>query len=127
MNKKDFEAYIAAFNANDFDGFSRYYADNVDFFLADRKRLQGRKAIVDFYKSVKEHIKEDLKIIDLLIAPDGFAMHSRTTFEMIKDWPDFELWPTKKGDIRRIESIILYRVKNGLFTSIKSARFAELS
>ncbi len=127
MNKEDFEAYIAAFNASDFEGFSKYYAEDVEFSLGGRKQLNGPQEIVDFYRGVKEHIKERLEIIDLLVAPDGFAMHNRTTFETIKDWPDFELWPTKVGDIRKIESIILYRVENDLFKSIKSARFVQLS
>lgn len=127
MNREDFETYIAAFNASDFDGFSKYYAEDVEFILGDRKKIRGRQAIVDFYRGVKEHIVEKLEIVDLLVAPDGFAMHSRTAFETIKDWPDFELWPTKKGDIRRVESIILYRVEDGRFKSIKSARFAQLT
>ncbi len=127
MNTEDFNAYIAAFNAGDFDGFAKYYADDVDFILGGRKHLRGRQAIVDFYKQVKAHIREKLEIIDLLAAPDGFAMHSRTTFETVKDWPDFELWPTWAGDMRRIESIILYRVEGDRFKSIKSARFAQLA
>ncbi len=126
MTREDFEQYIAAFNANDFEGFSKFYAEDVDFNLGDRKHIVGRQGIVDFYKGVKEHIHEELTILDLLVAPDGFCMHNRTRFETIKDWPDFELWPTKKGDTREIESIILYRTKNGRFASIKSARFKEL-
>jgi len=126
MTREDFEAYIAAFNASDFEGFSKFYAEDVDFNLGDRKRILGRQGIVDFYRGVKEHIHEELTIVDLLVAPDGFCMHNRTVFTTIKDWPDFELWPTKKGDVRRIESIILYRTDNGRFTSIKSARFKEL-
>jgi len=127
MTREDFLSYIAAFNANDFDGFSRFYADDVDFNLGDRKRLIGPKAIVDFYREVKAHISEELEILDLLVGDGGFAMHNRTTFRTFADWPDFELWPTKKGDVRQIESVILYRVRDGKFVSIKSARFKQLA
>ncbi|PQA87602.1 nuclear transport factor 2 family protein [Hyphococcus luteus] len=127
MRREDFEDYIKAFNNADFEGFAKYYADNVEFVLGGRMRLSGRQAVVDFYREVKAHIDEHLEIIDLLVAPDGFAMHSRTTFKTVKDWPGFELWSTKAGDVRKIESIILYRLEDGFFKSIKSARFAQLS
>ena len=126
MTREDFESYIAAFNANDYEGFSKFYAEDVDFNLGDRKRIIGREGIVDFYKGVKAHIHEELTILDLLVAPDGFCMHNHTRFETYKDWPDFELWPTKEGDVREIESIILYRTRGDQFASIKSARFKQL-
>lgn len=126
MTREDFERYIAAFNANDFDGFTSFYADDVDFQLGDRMHIVGREAIGDFYRGVKAHFDEKLKILDLVIAEDGACLHVYTRFETIKDWPEFEMWPTKKGDVREIESIILYRIANGKFTHIKSARFKEL-
>jgi hypothetical protein len=58
---------------------------------------------------VFEHIAEELEILDLIVAPDGAALHSRTKFTTIKDWPDFELWPTMVGDVRVVESINMYR------------------
>ena len=35
MTEDDFRTYIAAFNARDFAGFSKYYADDVEFNLGD--------------------------------------------------------------------------------------------
>lgn len=126
MNREDFEAYIDAFNRNDFDGFSKFYADDVEFNLGDRKQIIGRENIVAFYREVKEHIHEELTILQVLMAPEGIALHNATTFTTIKDWPDFELWPTMKGDVRRIESINMYTIENGKFTKVKSARYKQL-
>ena len=125
MTEDDFRAYIAAFNARDFAGFAKYYADDVEFRLGDRKRIVGPQGIVDFYTGVFEHIAEELEIIDLIVAPNGAALHSRTTFTTIKDWPDFELWPTMKGDVRVVESINMYLTANGKITKIKSGRFSD--
>ena len=72
-----------------------------------------------------EHIAEELEVVDLIVAPDGAALHSRTKFTTIKDWPDFELWPTMKGDVRMVESINMYRTANGKITKIKSGRFSD--
>ncbi len=126
MTREDFQRYLDAFNNDDFDGFSSFYADDVDFNLGDRKRIVGKQGIVDFYRPVKEHIKEDLRIIDIAVAPDGIGLHVYTKFTTFKDWPDFELWPTMAGDVREIESLVLYKYNaDDKFTYIKSARFRE--
>jgi len=125
MTEDDFRTYLAAFNARDFPGFSKYYAHDVEFNLGARKRIVGPQGIVDFYTGVFEHIAESLEVVDLIVAPDGAALHSRTTFTTIKDWPDFELWPTMKGDVRVVESINMYRTANGKITKIKSGRFSD--
>jgi ketosteroid isomerase-like protein len=125
MTEDDFRTYIAAFNARDFAGFSRFYADDVEFNLGDRKQIIGARGIIDFYTGVFEHIDEALEIVDLIVAPDGAALHSRTTFTTVKDWPDFEIWPTLKGDVRVVESINMYRTKNGKIVQIKSGRYSS--
>ena len=125
MTEEDFRTYLAAFNAQDFAGFSKYYADDVEFNLGDRKQIVGPQGIVDFYTGVFEHISEDLEVLDLIVAPDGAALHTRTTFTTIKDWPDFELWPTMKGDVRVVQSINMYKTANGKITKILSGRFSS--
>ena len=125
MTEDDFRTYIAAFNARDFAGFSKYYADNVEFNLGDRKRIVGAQGIVEFYTGVFEHIAEELEVLDLIVAPDGAALHSRTKFTTIKDWPDFELWSTMKGDVRIVESINMYRTAGGKIVKILSGRFSS--
>ena len=126
MTREDFERYLDAFNRDDFDGFSRFYAEDVDFNLGTRKRIVGRQGIVDFYRQVKQYIREELRIIDIAVGSGAIGLHVYTKFTTIKDWPDFELWPTMKGDVREIESLVLYKVNAaGKFTSIKSARYKE--
>ena len=125
MTEEDFRTYIAAFNARDFAGFSKFYADDVEFNLGDRKQIIGAQGIVDFYRGVFDHIKEELEVVDLIVGPEGAALHSRTTFTTIKDWPDFEIWPTMKGDVRTVESINMYRTAGGKIVQIKSGRFSS--
>ena len=125
MNEDDFRAYIAAFNARDFAGFSKYYADDVEFNLGDRKQIIGPQGIVDFYTGVFDHIAEELEIKELIVAPNGAALHSRTKFTTIKDWPDFELWPTMTGDVRVVESINMYLTRDGKIARILSGRYSS--
>lgn len=125
MTRDDFLTYLAAFNAQDFAGFSRFYADDVEFNLGDRKQIIGPQGIVDFYTRVFDHIEEKLEVLDLIVAPDGAALHTRTTFTTIKDWPDFEVWPTMAGDVRVVQSINMYRTEGGKIKTIKSGRFSS--
>ncbi|MFC3099763.1 nuclear transport factor 2 family protein [Altererythrobacter lauratis] len=123
LTEADFRAYIAAFNANDFDGFTRFYADDVVFELGDMKQIVGRANILAFYRQVKAHIAEVVTPLDVVVTPTRIAMHCRTTFETFKDWPDFDIWPTRAGDRRVVETIALYEVEGGRFTHIRAARF----
>lgn len=123
MTEEQFRSYVAAFNANDFDGFGKFYADDVVFELGAMKRIDGRAAILDFYREVKAHIVEVVTPLDVIVTPTRIAMHCRTTFDTFKDWPDFEIWPTKAGDSRVVETIAMYDVAGERFTHIRGARF----
>jgi len=125
MTEADYHRYIAAFNARDFAGFRKYYADDVEFNLGDRKQIIGAQGIVDFYTGIFEHINEELEIIDLIVGADGAALHSRTTFTTVKDWPDFEIWPTMAGDVRVVESINMYLTRGGKIVKIQSGRLSS--
>ena len=123
LTEADFRAYIAAFNADDFEGFTRFYANDVVFELGGMKRIDGREGILAFYRQVKAHITEVVTPLDVVVTPTRIAMHCRTTFDTFKDWPDFEIWPTRAGDRRVVETIALYEVDGGLFSHIRAARF----
>ncbi|HSG34318.1 MAG TPA: nuclear transport factor 2 family protein [Sphingomonadaceae bacterium] len=123
MTEDEFRSYVAAFNANDFEGFGRFYADDVVFELGAMKRIDGREAILDFYRAVKAHITEVVTPLDVIVTPSRIAMYCRTSFDTFKDWPDFEIWPTMAGDSRVVETIAWYEVENDRFTHIRGARF----
>lgn len=123
MTEEDFRNYVAAFNASDFEGFGRFYADDVVFELGAMKRIDGRDNILAFYREVKAHIVEVVTPLSVIVTPTRIAMHCHTTFDTFKDWPDFEIWPTRAGDHREVETIAMYEVDGDRFTHIRGARF----
>ena len=123
MTEDDFRRYVAAFNANDYAGFGTFYADDVVFELGSMKRIVGREAILDFYREVKAHITEVVTPLGVLVGPSNVAMYCRTTFDTFADWPDFEIWPTKAGDHREVETIAWYEHNGSQFTHIRGGRF----
>jgi sulfur carrier protein ThiS len=126
MNKQMFRDYIDCFNRDDFAGFTRYYTDDVLLELP-QKELRGRQAIVDFYRIVKARIRETLRISEIVADEEGLAAEVDTEFLALEDWPDFIVRPVKKGDSIRIVSFVHYKIRDGRFAHIKSARFRTLS
>ena len=54
MDEEAFRAYIAEFNAANFDALARYYADDVVFSFNGSLTLYGRDAVVEFYRPFRE-------------------------------------------------------------------------
>jgi hypothetical protein len=124
MNKQLFAEYIASFNRDDFEGFSKYYADDVVLRLGTRKTLRGRQAIIDFYREVKSKIRETLVIRTVIADEAGLAAEVATEFYALEDWPDFIAGPIRKGESIHIVSWVFYTIVNGRFQDIRSTRLA---
>jgi hypothetical protein len=125
MDKSQFHDYIDSFNRNDFEGFAKYYAADVLLELPS-KQLHGRQAIVDFYREVKARVRETLQIKQVVCDDEGLAAEVATEFFGLEDWPDFIAGPLGKGESIRIVSFVMYRIRNGKFAHIRSARFRRL-
>ncbi|MBC2776018.1 nuclear transport factor 2 family protein [Parasphingopyxis marina] len=121
-----FEAYLAAFNGDDFDGFGAYYADDVAFH-GRAATLTGRNAILDFYRGVKERLEENLELLTFVGSPDRVAVEVRTTLRPYEDWLDFPTGPLKAGELRQSINFAFYDIADGKFTRIRSAGFARIA
>ena len=127
MNAADYADYIDCFNRNDFDGFGKYYCEDVVFELGEKKRIVGRENILDFYREVKARIRETLDILSVSSGPDSLAVHVATEFYALEDWPDFIAGPLMKGDALNIESLGYYYLRDGKFARILGARLKTAS
>lgn len=122
MTEADFAEYIAAFNRGDHGAFSAYYADDVLLELGARK-LQGREAIVAFYAGLQGRIKETLVLGQVVVSESGIAAEIDTRFEGLADWPGFMVQPIRAGEVIRLVSFVMYKVRSNMFTHIRAARF----
>jgi len=126
MTEADYADYIACFNANDFEGFGRYYCDDVVFNLGDKRQIIGRENILDFYRDVKAKVRETLDILAVSTGHGTLACHVRTEFYGLADWPDFVAGPLMKGETLNIESLGFYYLRDGKFARILGARYKTL-
>lgn len=122
MTEADFADYIAAFNRGDQRAYSAYYADDVLLELGARK-LHGREAIVSFYRDLAGRIKETLVPGQVIVSENGIAAELDTRFEALVDWPGFMVQPIRAGEVIRLVSFVMYKVRSNRFTHIRAARF----
>lgn len=123
MNRAQFDEYVAAFNRADFEGFTKYYADDIVFELGDMRSFRSRREIEDFYREVKTRVREKLTVLKTVIDDEGMAAEVETEFLALEDWPEFISGPMKKGDVFKRRGLIMYDLNpEGKFTRIRSAR-----
>ena len=127
MTREDYADYVARFNANDFEGFGRYYHRDVIFNLGDKKQIVGREAILDFYRDVKSKVRETLEILGVAADRDTLAVHVRTEFVGLVHWPDFIAGPLMKGEALNIESLGFYYLRDGKIARILGARYRTMA
>ncbi len=125
MNKRDFQKYVAAFNACDLDGFTSYYADDVLFDLSGKLVLRGRVAVREFYQEVFAKVKEKLDVRNVVVDEDGLAADVDTEFKALVDDPGFIAGPIVIGRSIFIRSFIFYRIVRGKFTEITARRVTD--
>lgn len=120
VTRAQFDDYIALFNDND-PSFVKYYHPDVVLELGDRQ-IRTAKGIADFYAEVKAHVKETLEIGHFVSDRTGLAAEIPTEFRCFKDWDNFLGRPIEAGQVFRVVSFVMYRVEDGKFAHIKSAR-----
>lgn len=120
-----FEDYLAAFNANDYDKFGAYYAEDIEF-LGLSATLRGRDTILDFYRGVEKRLVEKVDLISFVASDTMIAAEIRVTLDPLEDWPDFGPSPLVKGERKQSLVFLFYDVADGQFTRIRSARFRRI-
>ncbi len=126
MNKQDFETYTRAFSAGDYEGYSRFYAEDVSLSLGAVGMIHGRQGIVDFYREMNKTVREILTIHQVVADEGGIAADLSMEFRAVEDAPDFVIAPMKKGQSIKGGVFVFYTLRDGKIASIRTARSQEL-
>jgi hypothetical protein len=100
IDRATYESYIAAFNARDIPGFTKFYAPDATFLLGPME-MHGRQAIIDWYHLAWTRLQEHCTVRRFIADASGIAVELETQFTAIADWPDFSAGPLLKGDVLR--------------------------
>jgi len=127
MSAEHFSAYIDAFNRDDVATYGDYYADNVVLVLAGKTELRGRKAIFDFYETVKSQTRRTLQINKFVATQNHLAVELQSEFLALQDLPEFTAGPMSKGGRIFINTFVLYDLRDGKFARIRSTPFRKIA
>jgi hypothetical protein len=126
MDEEAFRTYLSEFNAANFDALARYYADDVVFTFNGGLTLNGRDAIVEFYRPFRKAVDETVDIRFLVMNDEHVAVEMATEFRAREDYENFTRGPLKAGDILRITSFVHYDVgPDGRFVAIRVGRYGD--
>ena len=126
MDEATFGAYVAAFNAGDYDALTRYYADDVTLSFPNGLNLEGRDDIVAFYEPMHRAVHESLEISFLVMDERHIAAELETEFRAHADFEEFPRRPLKAGDVVRITSFVHYDLDDdGRFRRIRVGSYRE--
>jgi ketosteroid isomerase-like protein len=123
MTANEFLEYIDYFESGRYDD---YYTDDVVFQLPQRK-LVGKQAVKDYYNHLNQYLREVMYVKKVLSEGNALVAHLFTDFVCIRDWPEFHIKPMKKGEVYRGEYLILYKLRDGKFCHIRSARLTPVT
>jgi hypothetical protein len=125
--KSWFEAYLDTFNRGDLDRLGTYYAADVEFH-GQAATLDGRAAVLDFYRTVGARLHEGIELLSFVGAAtnDRIFAELRTTLTAHEDWQDFPTGALAAGQRRQSINFVLYEIRDGSFSLIRSARFKPL-
>ena len=127
MTAEQFSSYIDAFNRDDSATYGDYYAPDVVLVLAGKTELRGRRAIFDFYKSVKSQTRRTIRINKFIAAPGHIAVELESEFLALQDLPEFIAGPMLRGQRIFINTFVLYDLCDGKFSRIRSALFRKIA
>jgi len=123
MTPNEFLEYINYFSSQKYDD---YYTDDIILSLPSLPDLVGKQAIKEFFAHQNKFLHETVRVIKMLSEGDGLMAHVVSDFYCINDWPDSHLGPMKKGDLRRVEILLLCKLRDGRFCLARTSRLKPL-
>ena len=125
LTEQDLREYMAAFNRDDFDGFARYYADDM-IFEGRGRHFKGRKEMVNFYRTLKSRIRETVTIKEVAVGKNEMAVEIETELYAFDDWLAMPTGPMRKGERIRSQNFVWYEIQKNKFVHIRSAHYRRL-
>ena len=128
MTREDYDRYVAAFNARDYDAVFDFYAERpkMAFFGIEITTREQLKAFYGFLHSyVKETVtverfagSDELAAVEGVVRVEGIA---DLTPEILAKQGMEQLFPIAKGEVQEMRQYIHYHLKDGKIESVGCA------
>ena len=128
MTREDYERYVRAFNARDYDAVFDFYAENprLAFFGVE---IRTREELRAFYSFLHAHVVETVTVERFASSDELAAMEGTVRVEAIADLTREALdargleqfHPLVKGEVQEMRQYIHYHLKAGKIESVGCA------
>ena len=128
MTREDYDRYVAAFNAREYDAVFDFYADNprLAFFGIE---ITTRDQLKAFYGFMHRYVKETVTVerfagSDELAAVEAIVRIAATddlTREVLDARGMEQFFPIAKGEVQEMRQYIHYHLRDGKIASVGCA------
>ena len=128
MNRNDYDRYLAAFNARDYDGVCDFYAEpmQMEFF---GQSLRSRADLKRFYTFLHSYVKESVTVRNFASSPTLTAVDAVVRVEAFRDLDRATLdangcaqfFPIAAGAVQEMRQFIFYSLADGKITKVECA------
>ena len=90
MTRVDFEGYLKALQAHDYDGFAAYYTDDfkAHIHLPTGETTYDRAGVIELERAIAAQVAWTMDVLDLVIGDAAIVLHARQYGPILKELPD---------------------------------------
>lgn len=128
MNRADYERYLAAFNARDYDGVGDFYCEplTMDFFGVS---IRSRADLKRFYSFLHSYVNESVTVRNFASSDTLTAVDAIVRIEAFRDLDAATLAangcaqfrPAKAGEVQELRQFIFYTIRGGSIAQVECA------
>ena len=128
MSRADYDRYLAAFNAKDYDAICDFYAEpmDMDFFGV---HLCSRADMKRFYGFLHSYVKESVTVRNFASSDTLTAVDAIVRVEGFRDLDAQALaangcaqfFPIKAGEVQQMRQFIFYTMRAGRIAKVECA------
>lgn len=128
MNRAQYEAYLAAFNAKDYDTVCDFYSEpmTMDFFGVS---IRSRADMKRFYGFLHAYVKESVTVRNFASSDTLTAVDAVVRIEAFRDLDAATLaengcggfFPIRAGEVQEIRQFIFYSIEAGRIAGVECA------
>jgi len=120
MSGFDYAEYIEAFNRGDDAALiDRYFVEDFKF-IGTTRAYNSRAEFLDFLRWAHDGVREIIRPITVLESDDSIFAEIDMDFVATAPRPDFPFGPLMPGDIKTVKFFVLYALRDGMVTQLKS-------
>ena len=128
MTREDYDRYVAAFNARDYDAVFDFYAEHpkMAFFGIE---ITNREQLKEFYGFMHRYVKETVTVERFAGSEELAAVEAvvriEATDDLTRDILDArgmeQFFPIAKGEVQEMRQYIHYHLQDGKIESVGCA------